>query len=323
VPASPHPWLPQSVQWLSSRTAYVFETQRCGARTCARLLLTTDDGLHFKAQPAASAAGVLTFANIEDAYRTVGAGGLRNALFQSDDAAKSWRAVSFGKGTTVYALTTSDDRVYAVVLHCTGVYACSDYRLYRSSAGSPSWTSSAIPDTGGLHGSTAGLAAFGRDVWVSFSNGGPATMLFSGNEGRSFSVVATGIPGIGCWPAATSSTVVWLSCDTGNYGHWSRSSDGGRTFPGLPLAGDNASRLEAVSDSVAIFQRATLPVALERTTNGGKTFLPVATPLVPAGAGLSVAFGDDLHGLAIVRGAADGSLWRTSNGGLTWSQAAP
>ena len=65
-------------------------------------------------QPAASTpvasdglAALPTFANLEDAYRTVGSEGFHYALFQSDDAAQSWHPVTFGKGTTVYGLTTT------------------------------------------------------------------------------------------------------------------------------------------------------------------------------------------------------------------------
>jgi photosystem II stability/assembly factor-like uncharacterized protein len=331
VPVSASPWQPQGVQWLSPSAAYVVETRRCGARSCTRLLLTTDAGRHFNEQPAASTpvasdglAALPTFANLEDAYRTVGSEGFHYALFQSDDAAQSWHPVTFGKGTTVYGLTTTANRVYAVVASCTGVYACGDYRLYRSTAGSSSWASSRVPDTSDLHGSQVGVGAFGPDVWVSLSNGGPVTLLFSSDGGRFFRVEAAGLPGIGCWPEPTSSTVVWLSCDTGNYGRWSRSSDGGKRFLGLPVEGSNSSSLEAVSDSVAYFELiASPPATLERTTNGGKTFRRIATPPVPSGAGWTVAFGGELHGLAIVRSATESTLWRTSNGGGAWTRAAP
>jgi photosystem II stability/assembly factor-like uncharacterized protein len=287
------------------------------------LLLTTDEGLHFEARPAASTTSYPTFANLEDAYRTVGSEGFHKALFQSDDAARSWHAVSFGKWTTVYGFTTSGDRVYAVVLRCTGVYACSDYRLYRSRAGSSSWTSSPIPDTNDLHGSEVGLGAFGPDVWVGLSNGGPVALLFSADGGRSFRVAAAELAGLGCRPGPTSSTVVWLSCGTGNDGYWTRSSDGGKKFVGLPLEGSNASSLEAVSDAVAYFELVASNLVLERTTDGGQTFRRVETPPIPSGAGLIVAFRDALHGLAIVRSATAGTLWRTSDGALTWLPVTP
>ena len=139
VPVSASPWQPQGVQWLSPSAAYVVETRRCGARSCTRLLLTTDAGRHFNQQPAASTpvasdglAALPTFANLEDAYRTVGSEGFHYALFQSDDAAQSWHPVTFGKGTTVTGSQLSHNRgLYAVVASCTGVYVCGDYRLYR------------------------------------------------------------------------------------------------------------------------------------------------------------------------------------------------
>jgi hypothetical protein len=99
-------------------------------------------------------------------------------------------------------------------------------------------------------------------VWVSLSNGGPVTLLFSSDGGKSFRVEAAGLPGIGCWPSPTSSTVVWLSCDTGDYGRWSRSSDGGKRFLGLPVEGSNSSDLEAVSDLVAYFELVASPLRL-------------------------------------------------------------
>jgi hypothetical protein len=324
VPVVGDRWQPITMQWLSGTTAYVLETEPCGTRTCTRLLLTTDGGLRFRAEPAATVNGRPTFANLHDAYRISGAeGDTEGSFFQSDNAGRSWQAVDFGKGTTVLNFTVADGQVYVAVNRCTPTYVCTDYRLYRSAAGSSSWASAPIP-TVDLHGSGIGIGAFGSRVWLTLGNGGPVTLLESTDGGVSFSVASSDIEALSCGPFPTSSSVLWLSCSTGNYGHWSRSSDGGASFVGLNVAGPNGAGLDVVSDSVAFFTSPSDPTVFERTTNSGATFQQLKAPNMSGAAGLQVYFGDPTHGLAVVtngNGTGPTSLWRTSDGGLTWVRA--
>jgi len=181
---------------------------------------------------------------------------------------------------------------------------------------SDTWTTKAVPVNEAT--SSAGLAAFGSKVWliVTLDGGSPAHVLVSGNDGQSFSNLASkGMLGSGCHATATSDMTLWGFCITGMAGYAVRSTDGGRVFKYLPgTTSPNASNILPVSDDEAIFQDET-STHLRLTRDGGAHFSSVLSNVY---GGCAVAFASKPTWLVLGLFGQNHPMWRTTNAGSSW-----
>lgn len=270
----------------------------------------------------------LVFANALDGY-------VLNRLpsvYATTNGGMSWTAPSLPSHTVVISMAASDDWFYAVVAHCVvkgEAATCDDYRLARSVAGSPVWTSVPIPYTSDFSGSATtylGVTAWGREVTVSVLGPGEGETLLRSEGGAAPLRVAgrsawSGANGA-CILTATSYLSIWELCPGGMREVWLYSNDGGGHFRRFwwPFQ-TGGTAFDPVSGDVAF--RYTGPVAapqpseLELTTNGGGGFTPVAY-LPHAGV---MAFLTIRHGYMIgstTAGASNRGLIQTFDGGHTW-----
>jgi photosystem II stability/assembly factor-like uncharacterized protein len=261
----------------------------------------------------------LRFADARNGFAFVQ--GVRGKLYVTHDAGASWKRLSLG---TPIAFATAGGNVYVVTATCNSS-TCVGYRLQRSPVDADHWSS--VPTPFGSAAAIASLAARGSNVWllgwVSRSPRAQRELLArSGDSGRSF-VTSPGpcIPGLGGDLEPTSAAVVWATCPTGLLGRAWRSDDGGVTFKPLGVTRlANAAVVAPASDITAVLAPNGAGSPLLRTTDGGKSWraVPGSTKVSDWG---FIGFTDGRVGSAIVqKGSAESTLlWRTRNGGRTWS----
>ena len=319
-----HRFMPESLVRASGNVVYLLGSAGCSARLCSRLLRSSDDGLHFvraslpsvahsTAPIALDSIRYLQFANPEDGYLLVGS--TPGVLYMTDDGARTWPVVRFGRHASVLSIATTPQSAYVTVSHCKGEYCGAD-RLARSLVGSALWTVvSAIPAN--KEGGWSLEAAVGKRVWLGTGGGtGDVKLALSANEGKSF-VLVWSEPVLGCDLTPTSDAVVWLDCSGGMMGDWFRSTDGGRTFRALSIRPYHSDPFDPVSDTVAFYLPAA-GVQLYRTANAGRSFGERGVIPVKGAQGASVSFVGASHGLALV--GPQQELFRTSDGGVTWTR---
>ena len=169
---------------------YLLGVVGCETGFCARLLRSSDDGLHFErvtlpkvghASAVVSAAAVLylQFSNPEDGYLLS-----HEVLYVTNDGARTWHVADFGPKELVLSIAATSRFAYATLSHCAGRAV----RPTASSGPSPG------PHVGSLLRSsgrtTLGVlpdAAVGDRVWLGTGGGtGNVALSLSVNEGKSF-----------------------------------------------------------------------------------------------------------------------------------------
>jgi photosystem II stability/assembly factor-like uncharacterized protein len=307
----------------------------CRTGRCSAILRTTDGGSSFAGIPAprltaagadaaAAATPTLRFADRLDGFAFItGAGGV---FYATHDGGATWRRLALG---AVLAFATGGGNAYAVTARCSP-QRCTAYRFERSQTSADVWRGAAVPFA--PDSPVLDLAAHGSNVWLlgtlaAQSSSGKDELALSTDGGGTF-VTRPGpcVPGLGGALAPTSATVVWAVCPTGmSAGAW-RSIDGGATFTRLttpPLV--NSAALAPASQDTAVLARNGVGSQLLRTTDAGATWSSPSTP----GAATYVpwiGFTDADVGAALVQTGYDASakiahqsLWRTTDGGATWS----
>jgi len=168
------------------------------------------------------------------------------------------------------------------------------------------------------------MAAFGTKVWLIATPGGAgkARLLVSFDGGRRFSnLPSTGMLGLACDATATSATILWGFCITGNAGYAVRSTDGGKHFAylsGQP-GSSNAGNILAVSRTEAVFQNGDRP-NVWLTRDGGQHFLTVLRSRNPQN-GFDVALVSTTSWVALEFSPTGSNVMRrTTNGGRSWQQ---
>lgn len=330
APAAPAGFVPVSFTAIGDDDYWLLGSAPCAAGRCATIVHTTNGGQSFVAVPAPKlptstpTAPTLRFADDRDGYAFVtGRGG---AFYSTHDGGATWQQPALG---SVVAFASGDGNAYAISADCSAK-GCSTYRFERSPAGSDRWQSSAPPFT--PDGSNVDLEAHGASIWLL---GNPATqastshdeLARSTDDGKTF-VTGPGpcVPDLGGTLAPTFDNVVWATCPTGTLaGAW-RSTDGGATFTQVKTPEIvNSAQLAPASQDTAVLAGSGSGTQLLRTADAGATWPMVSSP--PKGTFISwLGFTDAKVGEALVQTGYDSaakvedeSLWRTADGGATWT----
>ena len=360
-PGGPVPagFVAASVTFITDQQGWVLGNAPCPAQPCTSILRTTNGGASWSGIPAPRAmlyGGVddpaaisqLRFADPLDGFAD------GEGLWSTHDGGATWQRQSTVAGITaafVSAIAPTPAGVYALVSGTDPRGGPdSHYRLARGDARTGVFT--VIADLG-IDTQPGQLAASGSVVYLTVDqdvNG------VGGNLARvvGTSVTKTPLPspsGDACGPlAASTPTALLLKCGggvaAGSMGSRSLvgSVDGGRTFRRLPDPGhgggyDDSGIADAGNGYAVIGTSSILQAALLSTSDGGKTW---QASLTLTGEQYSDGFGDlgfedATHGVVIVDPAAaaseqspygypattgEGTLYRTTNRGVTWARIA-
>jgi photosystem II stability/assembly factor-like uncharacterized protein len=335
APGRPVPvgFVPLSFTAISRSDYWVLGSVPCARGRCTAVVRTTDGGARFSSIRAPELQNVgtpgrseptLRFADHDDGWAFVtGAGG---AFYATHDGGTSWQRVG---QRSLIAFATGGGYVYAVTAACTPDH-CSALRFVRSPVSHEAWTTSTTPFA--LASTVLDLSAHGTSVWLLGTHAGQVpsrydVLAHSNDTGQSFTVGdGPCSPDLGGTLAPSSANVLWAVCPTGMMAGAARSTDGGLTFAPLHVQGlVNSASLVPASDRAAMLIGNGAGGRPLLTTDAGARW---ATPKTPTQAPLWIwaGFTDAETGAAIVQpryGAVGGfemqQLWRTTDGGSSWS----
>ncbi len=332
--AVPVGFTPLSFTAISDSDYWVLGSVPCAGGRCTAIVRTTDGGASFSRIRAPELQNVgapgrnqptLRFANRDDGWAfVIGADG---AFDVTHDGGASWHAVN---RRNLIAFATGGGYVYAVTARCTPD-SCGTLRFERSPVSREAWTSSDMPFT--PDGPVLDLSAHGTNVWLLATRAGQVSSRYdvlarSTDAGQSFAVGAGPcFPGLGGTLAPSSAKVLWAVCPTGMMAGAARSADGGVTFAPLHLQKEipNSTSLAPASDDSALLIINAGGATPLLTTDAGAHWTPPRSPTGATSWGWA-GFTDAETGAAIVQTrfviAARlqlQQLWRTTDGGATWS----
>lgn len=340
VPTAPVPagFDPLSFTAVSDTRYWVLGSTPCAAGRCAAVVRTTDGGRTFASIPAPTVPvpggggtaqfPTLRFADDSDGFAFVpGPATGTGAFFATHDGGATWHALTL---RSILAFATGGNQVTLVTAQC-GSDGCTSLALERAPVSSDDFLPAPMPFA--TTDPNVALEAHGHDLWLMGTPAGTSSVQHvdlarSTDTGRTFSVGSGPcFPGLAGRLAATSSTDLWAVCATGTMASAAHSADSGLSFATLtgapPMA--NSAVLAPASAAVAVLGADTASGGPLRTTDGGAHWAQVRTP----GGAMSVAFvgfTDSEVGAAIVQASYDQTtyisqfaLWRTTDGGATWS----
>lgn len=327
---------PISFTAISAQEYWLLGVAPCSTAVCTSIVRTTDGGQHFVGLPApkspiaqgsGSVAGTLDtlrFADALDGY-AFGTGPAARAFWYTNDGGEHWQEESMGD---VLAFSTSGGYAYVVSAGCSNG-TCSNVTLKRAPIGTSSWQALSLP-TAKIANPLVSMTAHGSSLWISVTTSETQhqELFASSDAGAHFSTLKSPcFPDLGGTIKAASSSALWAVCPTGTLAGAFRSTDGGTTWSSLsgarPLA--NSAKLAPASSTDAVLAPGGA-TPLELTTDGGSSFKPVQGPT-----GSSywswIGFTDSSTGSGLMipqnSGKTDGQpnaeLWRTTDGGSTWS----
>jgi photosystem II stability/assembly factor-like uncharacterized protein len=296
---------------VSERTFWLLGTVPCHGGRCTAILRTEDGGrsftgVHAPALPTSGTTPELRFADRLDGFVYVP---WRGVFYATHDGGRSWRRLALGR---VLGFATGSGNVYVVTSR----------RLEYSRVSANAWRARPLPFPS--DGSPLDLEAHGANLWLLGTQRATGSfhddLARSNDAGRTFRTRAGPcVPGLGGELAPTSTNVVWAVCPTGMLGGAWRSTNGGVSFARLHTPQlVNAAQIAPASATTAVLDRG-VGVRLLRTTDGGKEWRPPKTP-GRATSIMWVGFTDARVGAALVQtDLAKTALWRTADGGATWS----
>jgi photosystem II stability/assembly factor-like uncharacterized protein len=334
---------PLSFTAISGDQYWLLGVAPCSNPVCTSIVRTTDGGGHFVGLPAPvapiTAAGgsgtgisTLRFADALDGYAfATGPGG---EFWDTHDGGEHWAQQGFLSGRELMAFGTGGGYAFALVGSCQQG-SCSGVVLERSPVGSDQWAALAVPGVSGGVDQLATMTVHGTNLWFSLT--GPLTraqqILVAGTgSGGSFTTYASPcFSGLGGTIEASSSEVLWAVCPTGMEAQAFRSTDGGAHWSTLNVGSlENSALLAPASDTAAVIEPSAQGQFL-RTADGGATWQSV----YPSGSGEFwwswAGFTDSDTGSALrtesnppagwpfPNGPSPEQLWRSSDGGVTWS----
>jgi photosystem II stability/assembly factor-like uncharacterized protein len=334
---------PLSFTAISADQYWLLGVAPCSNPVCTSIVRTTDGGAHFVGLPApvapitaggSSTAGIntLRFADVLDGYAfATGAGG---EFWDTHDGGEQWAQQNFLSGRELMAFGTGGGYAFALVGSCQQG-TCSDIVLERSPVGSDQWAALSVPGVSGGIDQLATMAVHGTDLWFSATTSltqAHQVLVAGTGSGSSFSTFTSPcFSGLGGTIEATSSDVLWAVCPTGMEAQAFRSTDGGAEWGTLNVGSlENSALLAPASDTAAVIEPSAQGQFL-RTSDGGSTWQSV----YPSGSGNFwwswAGFTDSSTGSALrtesnppagwpfPNGPSPEQLWRSSDGGVTWS----
>ena len=315
--AIPVNFQPRSFTAVSLKEWWMLGTARCptGSGTCSAIVRSTDGGSSFAGIPGppVSATGVMQmrFANALDGYA------FDPELWETTNGGTSWSKVATPGPVT--ELETADGESYA--LSCpSGSANCQSMELLRSPVESVKWRKVSTPVTLSYG---AQFAVRGPNLYILSGNEPPLVLLYSANKAASFSKRVDPCSNLGgrVTAAADGSPTLWAACPSGtNAGTW-LSNNGGTTWVRKQGGFPNTLQLAAASSSVVLAwpgkENSKVPFALDRTSDGGKSYLPVLS--VSNSLTVSWAeFSDPIRAYALSRIRGVTRLFESNDAGATW-----
>jgi hypothetical protein len=308
---------------------WMLGTARCltGSGTCGAIVRTTDGGSSFAGipSPPVSASDVtqLRFANALDGYA------FDPELWETTNGGTSWTRVATPGPVT--ELEAADGEAYALTCSADSA-SCQSMVLLRSPVGPRGWQKVLTPVALGYG---AQFAVSGPNLYVLSGNEPPLVLLRSADRAATFSRrVDPCTPGLGgeLTAAADRSSTLWGVCPTGTMAAVMLSTNGSKTWRVATPSGEfpNSLGLAAASSSVALAWPGreisdAPPVAMDRTTNGGKSYsavLSVSRSATVRWAG----FSDPARAYALVEGGGSATatthLYESNDEGATWHRVA-
>jgi photosystem II stability/assembly factor-like uncharacterized protein len=324
-------FVPEALAATGAQDLWLLGRVPCRGGRCFAVARTTDGGRSFTTAtaprlPAEGSQPELWRSGADDGFVLVP--GKRPALYATHDGGATWRRTLRG----VVAFAAAGGNAYAVTADCSKT-GCTRYRFARSRASGDSWTASPTPFT--PDGSVLDLSARGDGVWLLGTRaGGQArahdALARSTDAGRTFSPgPGPCYPGLGGTLEPSAHGAVWAVCPTGMAaGAW-RSTDGGATFRQLRTPElVNSAQLAPASARVAALVGSGEPTRVLFTADGGATWARATTPpgaraVIWLGfAGARVGYGLAQRGRSARANVDDVALWRTTDGGASWSRTA-
>ncbi|MDQ3877566.1 MAG: hypothetical protein M3290_04350 [Actinomycetota bacterium] len=313
--------MPVAVTATSDDTFWVLGTSLCPTISCLRVLRTVDGGKNWTVVGRPGAALSLTrrgsgissirFADADDGFA------FAPDLWATHDRGRSWVADAIPGA--VRTLEAAAGSVFAVV--STG----GSDQLFRAHVSDGSWARVALPHSAAP--AYTSLALHGSDVWIVGGGRSSQRWLFvSHDSGGTFQTLhAPCVAHLGTALAPVDSQVVWALCVGGMQSYLERSTDGGRDFDQLPPtpAIPNSSVFGAIgSDTVAVGPGCEDLLMIDAHGRAKKAIRGKCN-----GAAMQwafVGFTDESHAFALryefESDPPRGELWRTADGGATWSR---
>jgi photosystem II stability/assembly factor-like uncharacterized protein len=338
--AKPAPFHAQAMSWISPDRGWMLGWARCGHAACTTVVGTADGGQRWR--KLGTLAAPLTLEEPTGVTELAFADDLHGWAFEPDlwatsDGGASWQRQAVpGGGHLVLALAGDADGVYALVSPCRLNRLCTKpATLWRTKPGRASWrqVSLALPSVTGLN--LADIAVHGSVAYLMIPTPGSADpdVLAVTLDGRSWNArpdpCVEGDDEYLSGVAPISDTAVAMLCvsDPG-FGYAVRrvvrSSDTGHTTQPAgttPLLGI-VSRLAAAPDGTLLVSSYSIGSWIYRD-DGGETW---TTPVDEGDGGMGwndIVFTTNQVGFVVHGPAASpwlpGELWRTDDGGLTWS----
>ncbi len=317
-PGGPIPadFQPRSFTAVSHDEWWMLGTARCGtrSRTCGAIIRTTDGGHKFAGIPSPSVntsnVTQLRFANALDGYV------FDPELWATTNGGTSWTRVSLPG--PVAELETAGGEAYA--LTCPSRVAnCQSMELLRSRVGSGKWQQVRTHVT---LSSGAEFAVRGPDLYLLSGDAPPLFLLYSADKAVTFSKrVDPCSPTLGgsVAVAADGSSMLWAACASGSQAGTWLSHNGGKSWVGEQGGFANSVHLAAASSSVAIAwpgQERGRPSAMERTTNGGKSYSAVLLGSSPRV--IWIGYSGPLRAYALIASGAETHLFESKDEGASW-----
>lgn len=333
---------PVSFSAVSDSVFWLLGTAPCSSPVCTSILRTTNGGNSFVGVPApaapiasgtggvANAIGTLRFADPLDGYAFgLGAGA---AFWDTHDGGAHWSEPGFLSGRSLLGFGTGGGDAYALVGSCAA-NGCSEVVLERSPVSTDAWVPLAVPVPGDID-PVVDMATRGTDIWVSVTTSAntPNQLLVSStNSGDSFTTGSSPCyAGLGGRIEPSPGNVLWAVCPTGMEAQAFRSTDGGANWAPLETGGTtggavlaNSAVLAPASATSAILEPGPNGQLL-RTTDGGRTWATVNTALAGDYWFAWIGFTDSSTASALrvvqsANGSSTEQLWRSTDGGATWT----
>jgi photosystem II stability/assembly factor-like uncharacterized protein len=331
---------PVSFTAISAGQYWLLGDAPCSNPVCTSIVRTTDGGSRFVGLPAPTApiattgSGIntLRFADTLDGYAF--ASGPGGEFWDTHDGGEQWAQQGFLSGRELLAFGTGGGYVFALVGSCQQG-SCSSVVLDRSPVGSDQWSALTVPGVSGGIDQLATMTVHGTNLWFSLTsslNQAHQVLVAATGSGGSFATYASPcFSGLGGNIQASSSGVLWAVCPTGMEAQAFRSTDGGAKWSTLNVGElENSALLAPASDTSAVLEPSAQGQFL-RTDDGGASWQSV----YPSSSGSFwwswAGFTDSNTGSALrtesnpppgwpfPNGPSPQQLWRSSDGGMTWS----